>query len=308
MDRDWLKADRRSREFQNGVEELLMFAFENGCDENKISCPCLKCCHSKSWKARIVRDHLFQNGIDPTYKCWIWHVELDMGQSQAAGEVTGSSESVDQMPMREENVDGDDESMDSSDMFNHVQSEHEPLYPGCEGFTKMKALVKLYYLKAKYQLSDGGFSELLLLVASMLPEGNTFPSSFSEAKKSLCVLGMEYEKIHVCPNDCLLYRGEREEDEMRCRICQASRWKLNKKGEELEGVPAKVLWYFPLIPRLRNLFSSPKTTKDLTWYDTERLKDDKMRHPADSKTWKEVDAKWPDFSSDSRNLRLVVYL
>ena len=73
-----------------------------------------------------------------------------MGQSQDAAEVTGSSESVDQMPMREENVDGDDDSLDSSDLFNHVQSEHEPLYPGCEGFTKMKALVKLYNLKAKY--------------------------------------------------------------------------------------------------------------------------------------------------------------
>lgn len=104
MDRDWLKADRRSREFQNRVEELLLFAFENGYDENKISCPCLKCAHSKSWKARIVRDHLFQNGIDQTYKCWIWHGEVDMGQSQAAAEVTGSSESVDQMPMRERKI------------------------------------------------------------------------------------------------------------------------------------------------------------------------------------------------------------
>ena len=82
----------------------------------------------------------------------------------------------------------------------------------------MNALVKLYNLKAKYQISDSGFSDILLLVGSMLPEGNTFPSSFSEAKKSLCALGMEYEKIHVCPNDCLIYRGEIDEDETRCRI------------------------------------------------------------------------------------------
>ncbi|XP_063941271.1 uncharacterized protein LOC135149475 [Daucus carota subsp. sativus] len=119
----------------------------------------------------------------------------------------------------------------------------------------MKALVKLYNLKAKYQVSDACFSELLLLVGSMLPEGNNFPSSFSEAKKSLCALGMEYEKIHVCPNDCLLYRGERDEDEASCRICQASRWKLNKKGEELEGVPAKVLWKYIM---LCLLISGPK--------------------------------------------------
>ncbi|KAL8156021.1 hypothetical protein AgCh_001187 [Apium graveolens] len=167
----------------------------------------------------------------------------------------------------------------------------------------MKTLVKFYNLKAKYEISDTFFSEMLLLVGSMLPQGNTFPSSFSEAKKSFYALVMEYEKIHVCPNDCLLYRGERDEDETKCRICQASRWKLNKKGDELEGIPAKVLWYFPFIPRLRNLFNSPQTSKDLTWHDGERLKDGKLRHPADAQTWKEVDARWPDFPSDPRNLR-----
>ncbi|KAL8114339.1 hypothetical protein AgCh_021260 [Apium graveolens] len=35
-----------------------------------------------------------------------------------------------------------------------------------------------------------------------------------------------------------------------------------------------------------------------------KLKDGKLRYPADAQTWKEVDARWPDFSSDPRNLRL----
>ncbi|XP_074327703.1 uncharacterized protein LOC141665615 [Apium graveolens] len=302
MDRSWLKADRRTKQFKKGVEDLLLCAFENGFSENKICCPCIKCAHSKHWHARKVRDHLFLNGIDQTYKCWIWHGECNTEGGEPTTKGTGSSESVDQIPVGR----NDDVSLDSSEMFNHIQSEYEPLYPGCEGYTKMKALVKFYNLKAKYEISDTCFSEMLLLVGSMLPQGNTFPSSFSEAKKSLCALGMEYEKIHVCLNDCLLYRGERDEDETKCRICQASRWKLNKKGDELEGIPAKVLWYFPLIPRLRNLFNSPQTSKDLTWHDRERLKDGKLRHPADAQTWKEVDARWPDFSSDPRNLRLAL--
>ncbi|XP_074373660.1 uncharacterized protein LOC141714010 [Apium graveolens] len=302
MDRSWLKADRRTKQFKKGVEDLLLCAFENGFSENKICCPCIKCAHSKHWHARKVRDHLFLNGIDQTYKCWIWHGECNTEGGEPTTKGTGSSESVDQILVGR----NDDVSLDSSEMFNHIQSEYEPLYPGCEGYTKMKALVKFYNLKAKYEISDTCFSEMLLLVGSMLPQGNTFPSSFSEAKKSLCALGMEYEKIHVCLNDCLLYRGERDEDETKCRICQASRWKLNKNGDELEGIPAKVLWYFPLIPRLRNLFNSPQTSKDLTWHDRERLKDGKLRHPADAQTWKEVDARWPDFSSDPRNLRLAL--
>ncbi|XP_074336466.1 uncharacterized protein LOC141673610 [Apium graveolens] len=201
-------------------------------------------------------------------------------------------------------VDNEDISLDSSDFMNHVQGENEPLYPGCESFTKMRALVKLYNLKAKHGISDKCFSDVLLLLASMLPEGNSMPSSFGEAKKTLCTLGMDYEKIHVCSNDCLLYRGERDEDETICQICGASRWKLNKKGEEVEGIPAKVLWYFPLIPRLRNLFNIAQIAKDMTWHKTERQNDGKIRHPADSKTWKDVDQSWSKFAAEARNLRL----
>ncbi|XP_074323114.1 uncharacterized protein LOC141660053 [Apium graveolens] len=255
MDRSWLKADRRTQEFKLGVDELLNFAFLNGFKENKISCPCLRCAHSKSWNAQTVKDHLYQYGIDQTYTCWIWHGESNYVQSHVVSEQETSESSVDptNMRMRQDIVDNEDISLDSSDFMNHVQGENEPLYPGCESFTKMRALVKLYNLKAKYGISDKCFSDVLLLLASMLPEGNSMPSSFGEAKKTLCTLGMDYEKIHVCSNDCLLYRGERDEDETICRICGASRWKLNKKGEELEGIPAKVLWWPEFAAEARNL-------------------------------------------------------
>ncbi|KAK1387631.1 hypothetical protein POM88_015809 [Heracleum sosnowskyi] len=122
MDKSSMNADRRTKEFQRGVDGLLMFALENGHDGNKISCPCLKCAHSKSWKARIVRGHLFQNGIDQSYTCWIWHGEVSTGESQHAAEDTSSSsQSVDQKPMKTENAgdtddNADDVSLDSSDI------------------------------------------------------------------------------------------------------------------------------------------------------------------------------------------------
>ncbi|XP_074376647.1 uncharacterized protein LOC141718165 [Apium graveolens] len=141
--------------------------------------------------------------------------------------------------MGEADEDDDDFSSDSSDFINHVEAEHEPLYPGCENYSKMKDLVKLFNLKVKHGMSDSCFSDVLLLIGTLLPDGNNIPSSFNEAKKTLCALGMGYEKIHACPNNCLLYRGQIDEDETTCCIYKASRWKLNKKGEEQEGVPAK---------------------------------------------------------------------
>ncbi|RVW34726.1 hypothetical protein CK203_110699 [Vitis vinifera] len=86
-----------------------------------------------------------------------------------------------------------------------------------------------------------------------------------------------------------------------------SMWKLDGTGtKKRKGVPAKVMWYFPPIPRFRRLFQSPKIAKDLIWHAQEREFDGKMRHPSDSPSWKLVDYRWPDFASEPRNLRLVI--
>lgn len=47
---------------------------------------------------------------------------------------------------------------------------------------------------------------------------NTFehakiPFTFYEAKKMFTKLGLNYEKIHVCSNNCMLYWGRREDEE-----------------------------------------------------------------------------------------------
>ncbi|CAM8907697.1 unnamed protein product [Rhodiola kirilowii] len=97
--------------------------------------------------------------------------------------------------------------------------------------------------------SNKSFTKLLALVKDMLPEGNTLPNRTYEAKKGMCHMGLEYKKIHACPNDCILYRNNFS-DFKECPVCKASRYKLNKepKGKS-KGTPSKVLWYLPPIPR-----------------------------------------------------------
>ncbi|XP_073152210.1 uncharacterized protein [Henckelia pumila] len=63
--------------------------------------------------------------------------------------------------------------------------------------------------------------------------------------------------------------------------------------------------YFPLTPRLKRLYSSRHTARDMRWHDAERLKDDGvLRHPADGSAWNMFDEKFPAFSMDPRNVRL----
>ncbi|XP_021733290.1 uncharacterized protein LOC110700110 [Chenopodium quinoa] len=84
------------------------------------------------------------------------------------------------------------------------------------------------------------------------------------------------------------------------RLCNVSRYK--KK----EGVPAKVLWYFPIIPKFKHLFSHASNAEKLTWHSEGRKKDGKLRHSADSPQWRFIDAKFHEFAKEKRNLRLAL--
>ena len=102
----------------------------------------------------------------------------------------------------------------------------------------------------------------------------------------------------------MLYRNSFS-DAKSCPTCGESRWKKKRNGEDVkEGVPAKVLWYLPPIPRFVRLFRNAKHAKNLAWHADERIKDGKLRHPADTLAWKSVDLKWTSFGDEPRNIRL----
>jgi len=100
------------------------------------------------------------------------------------------------------------------------------LYPGCSTFSRLSTELQLFNIKARNGWTDKNFAELLELFHQILLEGNTLPSSHYEAKKILCPMGMEYRKIHACPNDCTLYRKEFE-GLHKCPRCGVSRYKVN---------------------------------------------------------------------------------
>ncbi|XP_062114091.1 uncharacterized protein LOC133825119 [Humulus lupulus] len=197
--------------------------------------------------------------------------------------------------------DADDRFVDRPEEFVKFLGDAEkPIFPGSP-MSKLVVLVKLYNLKAGSGWSDISFTKLLDLVKEILPKDNEMPSSLYEAKKTLCTLGMDYKKIHACPNDCVLYRNNLE-NATECPTCKTSRWKRGKEGKK--RIPAKVLWYLPPIPRFIRLFRNLEHAKSLRWHEDGRIKDDKLRHPAYSLAWETIDEKWPVIKKDPRNLRL----
>ncbi|XP_031091107.1 uncharacterized protein LOC115996105 [Ipomoea triloba] len=217
-----------------------------------------------------------------SYTKWIWHGE--------GGERTSTSNTYVDNEANE-----DDESEDRlNEMFRDVGEE----------FTDRSN--ELDELLTGNGWSDKSFTALLGLLKDMLPEDNELPKNTYDAKKILCPMGIEYEKIHACPNDCILFRNDYKELHV-CPICGASRYKPREHvvgKTSLKGPPAKVLWYLPILPRFKHMFSNPSDAKNLTWHVDKRISDGKLRRLADSPQWKTFDNAFPEFGYESRNLRL----
>ncbi|XP_021718897.1 uncharacterized protein LOC110686603 [Chenopodium quinoa] len=325
MNRDWMYVENRTQpEFLNGIEEFCRTAIEHQrtTKGETIFCPCRDCNNVKKWKEiSVVENHLFRRGFMANYTIWYWHGEKIIPTTSRSSINDADMENREQYDDNERDTDDffeedhipemmdglGDHVNEESRMFENVSKAAEtPLYPGCAKYSKLSGVLTLFNLKAKNGWTDTSFNSLLEALSDMLPEGNDIPKSTYYAKKLLCPLGLEYTKIDACPNDCVLFRNEYENLDA-CPKCGVDRYKREGSNpNRKKWPPAKVLWYLPIIPRFKRLFSIKKDAKNLVWHAQERKKDGYIRHPADSKQWKHIDDTFPEFGKEARNLRLAL--
>ena len=98
------------------------------------------------------------------------------------------------------------------------------MYPGCKNFFLFNFTIRLYFFKYIHELSNVVFSDLLDLIKEAFPIAQ-IPESFYKAKKVINDLGLHYEKIHACPNDCMLFWNDTSKLD-KCSVCGSSRWKM----------------------------------------------------------------------------------
>ncbi|KAL5544923.1 hypothetical protein UlMin_008707 [Ulmus minor] len=272
----------------------------------KILCPCRSCRNLSHQPVNEVYEHLVIKGMDPTYTQWYFHGEDVNGDEEMVGlNVGGDAYDLYRAAFMNDEAGMEEPTQMADQKFNeHLNDAETPLYPSCKNYTKLSAIVALYKLKTTYRMSNRCFNGMLEILHDMLPSPNHMIKSMQETKIFLKTFDLGFEKIHACVNDCCLFRGNEANADI-CRKCGASRWKLDKQTKKIKkSVPAKVLIYFPIIPRFQRMFRSKEMAEELRWHFEHKRGDGKMDHPADSAAWELVDDKWPTFASDPRNLRL----
>nr|GEX32232.1 hypothetical protein [Tanacetum cinerariifolium] len=147
---------------------------------------------------------------------------------------------------------------------------NEELYPGCDHVTQLDFMEKFTYFKVKGKLTNSIFNEMLECFQNVFPtaKGYKLPPSYYAIKKTFKMIGLGYESIHACVNDCFLFRGDANKDVHFFPVCNTSRWKDSNTPRN--KVSKKVLLYFLIIPRLQRLYKSSHTAKEMTWHATRK--------------------------------------
>ncbi|KAM1229182.1 hypothetical protein ACFX2J_008179 [Malus domestica] len=111
-----------------------------------------------------------------------------------------------------------------------LKSAKQELYPDYEGFSMLTAIVELMHGKTKFHMSSQCFYYFLGVFKMMLPKDNCLPKDHKSAKKLLSGLGLGYEKIHTCKNNCILFYQENKTLD-KCPICNESWFKLTSQNK-----------------------------------------------------------------------------
>jgi hypothetical protein len=174
-----------------------------------------------------------------------------------------------------------------------------PLYCG-SSLSRLDTTLLFMNVCRNHKVTNAGITELLHLFSKViLPVPNSLPTSEGIATSMLSRLGLRYDNIDACRNGCVLFRREYADLEI-CPVCEAGRFKRVGRSR----VPVKVLRHFPLVPRLKRMFSTPQLASLMTWHGENMSRDGKMRGPYDSLQWQHVKERHVEFSADSRNIHL----
>jgi hypothetical protein len=282
-------------------------------DDEGVKCPCSRCRNALCDDKRTLTMHLCKFGFMPDYDVWTHHDETIHQRIVSVAE-------------DEDDRSGDDR---TDEMLNAIRPEVEtnrenpPTSKVQKFFYMLRAseqslhehttvcilafVTRIMSIKSKFAFSNKCYNELLSVFSDVLPSNHKMSKDMYQSKNLLSALGMEYEKIDVCKDNCIIFYKEHK-NETKYLKCGKLRFVevVSEDGEKVTTKTAhKQLHYMPLTPRMKQLFISKKTIKHMRWHkEGVRENDQVIVHPSDSEAWNDLDDFDPDFARDARNVRI----
>jgi hypothetical protein len=93
------------------------------------------------------------------------------------------------------------------EFFKLLKASEDPLHEQTE-VTLLDFISRMMAIKSKYFFSNNCYNDLVKLISNILPKSHKVPKDMYQSKKMMSALGLKYEKIDVCPDNCMLFWKE----------------------------------------------------------------------------------------------------
>jgi hypothetical protein len=100
---------------------------------------------------------------------------------------------------------------EAKEFFKLLEASEEPLHE----HTKLSLLAfvtRLIAIKSKYFFSNNCFNDIMQLMGDALPQPHKLPKDMYQCKRLTKSLGMGYEKIDMCPDNCMLFWDKHKDE------------------------------------------------------------------------------------------------
>jgi hypothetical protein len=209
-------------------------------------------------------------------------------------------------PQEDEGVDLDEVLSRLDHLEELYRQASRPLYSRMN-VSILLATIILLNMAVVHGVTNAYFDELLKYLGTiLLPRGNMLPKTHYEAKQLIQRLGLNYDIIDACPSGYVLFRKENEN----LRSFPLPRCGLSRYIDGSNSVPARVIRWFPLIPRLLRMWRSASISKLLKYHTDFPNRDmTVMKTVAHSPAWEHVGTVVdPSFVLENRNVRFGLAL
>jgi len=302
-----------TEEFAEGLQQFMSFASNQPrtLETGKMYCPCPNCQNRRFGTVSGVWKHLYNRGFMAGYKVWYSHGETDstvnfgsaseennmggLGEQQG-----GLDEHIGTVQMVEDRYRVEEPNFEAQKFYDMLDAAKQPLYDGCrDGISPLSAATRMMSIKTDYNLSEDCVDAIAGFVKDILPEDNLSPATYYEIQKLVLGLGLPYQMIDVCIDNCMLY-WRRDVDRTSCRFCHKPRF---QKTSRKTKIPYKRMWYLPITDRLKRLYQAKHTAEAMRWHG-EHNSNGEIAHPSDAKAWQHFQSVYPSFASERRNVYL----
>jgi hypothetical protein len=204
----------------NKTQEFINHAFCGPPDEG-MKCPCSRCRNTLREDKRTLTLHFCKFGFMPGNKVWTHHNEIVHQRTTSVAEEEEDRSSDDRMDemldairLELETNPEDPPTLEVQKFFDMFRASEESLHEHTT-VSVLAFMTCLTTIKSKFTFSNKCYKELLNLFSDVLPSNHKMLKDMYQSTKLLSALGMEYEKIDVCKDNCMLFYKEHK-DETKC--------------------------------------------------------------------------------------------